>query len=140
MAKNIFDREIEPIRATSANLQQANVVKQAEAEATTFRSSHKLTPEIEAKMMEVAKTIRPNDNTSPGEYLNVLFQAATAGSAPAAAAKEVVKRVAAAQKVSEPTRSTAPAPAKTSKVSAGMSLDKAFDAAFEEAQEEFAGR
>jgi len=137
MIGNVMQKQIAPIQQTQEQFNQYQAAQQAESVAKTFRAQHPdITPEIEARMMEIAKAIMPAPGATPDQYLSFLYQTATAGQAPKVAAKEVVRRVKAAAQSQEPSRSTAPAPKKESAVVGGMSIDDAFDAAFEEATAE----
>jgi hypothetical protein len=137
MIQNIVDSQVAPLRQTQEALQQQSFEKQAQAYAGTFRARHAdLTPEVEAKMIEIGNTIYPNEGISPDQYLEVLYTIATAGGQAQKVAKVAAERIKAAQSSAEPRRGAAPVKTGGSKVRKDMSLDEAFDAAWAEASEQ----
>jgi hypothetical protein len=137
LVKALVDKEVAPLREQQASDKKTAQENQAKAHAQTFRAKHAdLSPEVEAKMMEIGKSVFPADGTDPGAYLDMLYTLATAGNTARETAKVAVDRIKAAKVASEPRRGGSPAPAKAPIVTADMSLDEAFDAAWAAAKAE----
>jgi hypothetical protein len=133
MIRALVDKEVAPLRAEQAATKTESYQKQAAAHAQTFRAKHEgeLTPAIEAKIMDLGKSIFPAEGTNPLEYLDMLFTVATAGNTAAKVAKVAAERIKVAQTTAEPRRGAAPAKASTvPEITEDMSLDEAFDAAW----------
>lgn len=132
MVKSLVEREVEPIKAKNAEDAKKAQEAQSKAHADTFRAKHPdLTPEVEAKIMSIGKTVFPAEGTNPGEYLEMLYTLATAGNTARATAKVAAERIKVAQKTAEPRRGGAPVVApKQSLITEDMTLDQAFDAAW----------
>jgi hypothetical protein len=137
MIQQIVDSQVAPLRQTQEALQQQSYQKQAEAYAGTFRARHSdLTPEVEAKMLEIGKTIYPNEGITPDQYLETLYTIATASGQAQKVAKVAAERIKAAQSGAEPRRGAAPVKTGGKQITKDMSLDQAFDLAWQQASEE----
>ena len=137
MVKALVDKEVAPIRAGREADQKAAQDTQAKTHAQAFRARHpKMTPEVEARITEIGKTVFPAEGTDPGSYLDMLYTLATAGNTASETAKTAATRIKAAQAAAEPRRGAAPAPAAASIITDDMSLDQAFDAAWAAAKAE----
>ena len=137
MVKALVDKEVAPIRAGREADQKAAQDTQAKTHAQAFRARHlKMTPEVEARITEIGKSVFPAEGTDPGSYLDMLYTLATAGSTASETAKTAATRIKAAQAAAEPRRGAAPAPAAASIITDDMSLDQAFDAAWAAAKAE----
>ena len=137
MVKALVDKEVAPIRAGREADQKTAMDNQAKAYATTFRAKHPdLSPEVEARIMEIGKSVFPAEGTDPAAYLEMLHTLATAGNTARDTARVAAARVKAAQEAAEPRRGAAPAAAATPLITDDMSLDQAFDAAWAAAKAE----
>lgn len=131
---NVLQREITPIKEQQEVMRMVGAAKQAEALTGTFRAKHPdVTPDIEAKMVELGQRFQPADSMDPVEYLESLYLLATAGKVKAETSKQVVERMRKAAESVEPRKSVpASSVPQSTKVKPGMDFDDAFDAAWEE--------
>lgn len=137
MISQAIKQEIQPLAAETQEFRAHQINEQASSIANSFREKFDVTPDVEEQMMELTMSVQPSPNATPEQFLEFLHTVVTAKQAPAAAAKEMAKRVQKARNSAEPVRGAAPSkPASENRVKPGMSLDDAFNAAWKQAQEE----
>jgi hypothetical protein len=138
LVKSLVDKEVEPIRERHKTDIQEAQDRQSKAHAQTFRAKHPdLSPEVEAKIMTLGKSVFPAEGTDPGAYLDMLYTLATAGNTARATAKVAAERIKTAQTTAEPRRGGAKVTAApASLITEDMTLDQAFDAAWAQAKSE----
>lgn len=141
LVRTTLEKEVAPLKATAQGLQMESQAQKAEAEVVSFRSRHgnEVTPEIEKKMFELAQELPPGQGVSPGKYMDHLFTIVKAQEQKTKVVKELTTRMTNAKADAEP-RGTVQA-ARISPIGGGedrrrMSIDDAFNAAWEAAQNE----
>jgi hypothetical protein len=137
MVRQLVDKEVNPIRQSQEAYKAEQMDRQSKAHAATFRAKHPdISPEIESKMMEIGRSVSPNEGISPVAYLDLLHTLATAGDTASKTAKLAAERIRAAQESAEPRRGSAPATTGGGGVKDDMTISDAFDAAWAEIKSE----
>ena len=95
VAETVTKTEVEPMRKTLDETSQRAIAEAAESDMKVFESKHKDWKQFEPQIVELGKKFQPAPGAkmSPVEYLDILYQLATADRSKASLTADVINRL-----------------------------------------------